>query len=166
MLVHIKKLNAFLFAACKFMIMVVVPIMTVIVIAQVIMRYVFKSAFIWVEEAARYLLIWISCLGSAYAAKKNMHISVLFINEKLTGHVKLSVNTLIRLSVLAFFVLCVVCGVMLALSEWEQISPGMGIRMTWVFLSIPIGFGLMALFTLETLIEEISKFLSNKEFLL
>lgn len=137
--------------------------MSIIVIAQVIMRYVFASPFVWAEEAARYLLIWISCLGSAYAVKKNMHISVLFLNKKLVGHIKSLVTIIIQSSVMVFFVLCAIYGFLLAMSEWGQISPGMGIRMTWVLISISVGSGLMALFTIEAFIEDILNMISKKE---
>jgi len=140
-----------------------VPLMTIIVVMQVVMRYIFQSPFIWAEEAARYLLIWISCLGSTYAVKKHMHLSVLFLNKKLKGRLKSSVAFIIHLSVFSFFTLCVVYGLLLSISEWEQVSPALGMRMTWVLLGIPVGFGLMAVFILEEFIEDVRTVLKKKE---
>ncbi|MFC1858578.1 TRAP transporter small permease [Thermodesulfobacteriota bacterium] len=159
---YYHKLCDFLVAACKFMVMVMVPLMAIIVIAQVVMRYVFKSPFIWAEEAARYLLIWIACLGSAYAVREKFHISVLFFHEKLQGHAKDSATMIIHFLVIGFFVICVVSGFSLARSEWGQISPGLGMRMSWVLISVPVGFSIMTLFTLEELFADIGKIIKQE----
>jgi TRAP-type C4-dicarboxylate transport system permease small subunit len=78
-----RKINDFLMSFCKISMIIMVPVMTAIIFMQVILRYIFLAPLSWPEESARYLLIWISCLGSAYAVRKGMHISVVFIKENL-----------------------------------------------------------------------------------
>lgn len=159
---YYNTLCDFVTAICKFLIMVMVPVMAVIVITQVVMRYLFQASLIWAEEAARYLLIWISCLGSAYAVRKKSHISVLFLHDRFDEHVQRILNLIIHSLVICFFMLSAFYGFILSASEWEQISPGLRMRMTWVLISIPVGFGMMAVFTLEDFISEIKNIIKKE----
>lgn len=47
-----------------------------IVFLQFFTRYVLNDSLAWTEEIARYALIWITFIGAAIVARKNMHISV------------------------------------------------------------------------------------------
>lgn len=152
-----KRLNNLIFKVCKVLIMIMVPVMTLVVFAQVVMRYVFKSPFIWAEEFSRYLLIWISCLGAAYALKTGMHIAVKFVYEKFNQTTKLIASLFVHLLMISFFIICVIWGFNLALAQWDQISPGLQIQMTWAYLSVPVGFVIMTLFSFELLVEDIKK---------
>ena len=60
--------------------------------------------------------------------------------------------------VIGFFMVCCVAGFQIALAQWDQISPGLQLPMTWAYLSIPVGFTIMALLTLELLIADCKKF--------
>ncbi len=49
---------------------------TLIIVEQVLVRYIFRSPTIWQVETAVYLLIAATFLGSAYGLKENAHISI------------------------------------------------------------------------------------------
>lgn len=50
--------------------------MGAIVFLQFFTRYVLNDSLAWTEEIARYALIWITFIGAAVVARKNLHISV------------------------------------------------------------------------------------------
>lgn len=50
--------------------------MTALVFVQVVMRYAFNTGLPWLEETARYLLIWAGFLGASIATKDRRHIAI------------------------------------------------------------------------------------------
>lgn len=50
--------------------------MVVLVFVQVVLRYVFNTGLPWLEETARYLLIWTGFLGASIATKDRRHIAI------------------------------------------------------------------------------------------
>ena len=157
-----KKINSYLLWVCKIGIMILVPLITGVVFTQVIMRYVFLSPFTWAEEAARYLLVWISCLGAAYGVKNKMHIAVVFIYEKFKGHAKTLVTLLIHFLTIAFFMVCFIKGITLSIGRWNQVSPALRIPMTYPYLAVPVCFGFMIMFGIELFIEDGKRIFSGK----
>ena len=150
-----RRFNDLLLSLCKYAIIVMVPIMTGIIFAQVVLRYVFQSPFSWAEELARYLLIWITCLGSAYAIRDGMHISISFLRSKLKDSAQTVVTVVIYALTLGFFICCIKEGLLFSLAQWTQRSTAMQIPMTLPYIAIPLGFGIMFLVALECLIDEL-----------
>ena len=109
---------------------------------------------------ARYLLIWISCLGSAYAVREGAHISVVFIKNKLPQSIQAAVAIGVHLLVISFFAFGVVHGFKLSFSQWIEHTAALRLPMTYPTLAIPIGFGIMIMFSLELLIQDVKEFLS------
>jgi TRAP-type C4-dicarboxylate transport system permease small subunit len=152
-----QKINDFTFWLCKGLIMIMVLLMTVVIFAQVVMRYVFLSPFPWAEEVGRYLLIWISSLGAAYAVRQGAHISVIFINSKFKGHARLLVSLVIHFMVMAFSLVCLVDGIYLSLRQWDQLSAALRMPMTLPYFAIPFSFALVILYTLELMTKDIKQ---------
>lgn len=158
-----RKMNDFLMRICGVLVMVMVPVMTVVIFMQVVMRYVFMAPFAWSEELSRYLLVWISCLGSAYAVRKVMHINIVFVKNLFPDTVKTLMSISSHVIVMLFFVFCLYHGWIDSIEEWAQRTAAMQIPMTFPKLAIPVGFGLMVLFNTELLIEDIKRAFSGRE---
>lgn len=152
-----RKFNDLMLAICKYAIIAMVPVMTVIIFVQVVLRYVFQSPFSWAEELARYLLVWITCLGSAYAIRGGMHISISYLRGKLKGPAQTAVTAAIYIITLGFFFYCIKEGAAFSLEQWNQRSTAMQIPMTIPYMAIPFGFAIMFLVGLECFIAEMRK---------
>ncbi len=63
--------------------MVTITITTVIVIVNVILRYIFSIQFIWLEEVSLGCFIWTVYLGAVAAYKENRLIGVDFLMQVL-----------------------------------------------------------------------------------
>ena len=150
-----RRFSDLLLSLCKYAIIVMVPIMTGIIFVQVVLRYVFQSPFSWAEELARYLLIWITCLGSACAIRDGMHISISYLRSKLQDSAQTAVTVVIYVVTLGFFICCIKEGLLFSLAQWTQRSTAMQIPMTFPYIAIPLGFGIMFLVALECLIDEL-----------
>ncbi|UCF92241.1 MAG: TRAP transporter small permease [Desulfobacterales bacterium] len=150
-----RQVNNVLLLFCRYAIIVMVPVMAAVIFVQVVLRYVFLSPFSWAEELSRYLLVWITCLGSAYALRDGMHISISFMRNKFKGPLQTIVTVAIHLVTLGFFIYCIKEGYAFAASQWTQRSTAMQIPMTFPLMAIPLGFGIMFLVGLESFMAEI-----------
>ena len=150
-----RRINNLLLSLCKYAIIAMVPLMTGIIFVQVVLRYVFQSPFSWAEELARYLLIWITCLGSAYAIRDGMHISIGYLRSKLKDAAKTAVTMAVYGMTMLFFIFCIKEGMLFSLAQWTQRSTAMQIPMTIPYIAIPLGFAIMFLVALECLIDDI-----------
>jgi TRAP-type C4-dicarboxylate transport system permease small subunit len=111
--------------------------------AAVFFRYVLNSPLPWPEELARYSLVWLTFIGASLATKRNVHIVVDFAGLFLPERSRLLVALTVQLIVICFLVLFVVQGVRVVERMWVAVSPALSIRVGYVYLSIPIGTGLM-----------------------
>lgn len=66
-------------------------------------RYIFKWQVIWVEEAARYLMVWTMLLAIATAMYRRQHVFISFIYEKVPEKQRLLLAAFIDLVSIAVF---------------------------------------------------------------
>ena len=79
-------------------------VLVVVTFAQVVFRYLIGYSLYWSEEAARYLFVWISFLGSVMALQKGVHIGFDVCVAKLPPVWKRYTLLFGDLAVLAFLV--------------------------------------------------------------
>lgn len=121
--------------------------MTLDVLWGVVTRYVAGRQAPWSEELARYLLIWIGLLGSAYAAGQNMHLSIDLLPNKLKPRDQRRLNLFIQGLIALFALTVMVIGgfrLMYVTQVLRQLSPALRIPISWVYAVIPLS-GLLTL---------------------
>ena len=75
--------------------------------------------------------------------------------DKLSAPLRALVAIVLRLLVLGLLILLVRYGVRAALGMEMTRAPGLGIPMTWPYLSIPVAAALMVGFTLLSLVDDV-----------
>ena len=135
----------------KFLAVALIVTMTVLVIDvvwQVLARYIVKSPSSFTDELARYLLIWVGLLGSAYAMGKKKHLAIDILPSKLTGKPRIYLDNFISILIIAFASLVLVVGgirLVYITLNLEQTSPALGIPLGYVYLVLPFS-GLLIIF--------------------
>ncbi|HAF50909.1 MAG TPA: hypothetical protein DCL04_07400, partial [Synergistaceae bacterium] len=85
-----KKISDITANIAKIVIIGMMGIMSVVIIAQVYMRYVAKSPFPWSEELARFLMAWIAFLGAGMGIRIGSHVGVeLFVRKLFSARMQL-----------------------------------------------------------------------------
>lgn len=135
----------------------VVAAMTVIIILQVFLRYLFLFSLSWSEEVARYLMIWASFLGASLAVKYGLHIGVEFLVNRIAAGPKRAVTLAAKLSMLFFLVLFTIGGVQVAWALRDQDSPALLFSMFYAYLSAPVGGVFMMIQLLNSMVEDWAK---------
>ena len=129
--------------------------LVLMVVWQVLSRYALNSPSAFTEEAARYLMIWVSLLGASYVFRMRLHIGLDLLTRKLTGSNKRIVEVAaLTAAVLFALLILLVGGARLVELIWslDQVSAVLGIRMALVYLAIPLSGGFILLYTLEQLL--------------
>lgn len=123
---------------------------------QVVTRFILPKPSPYTEEIARFLLIWISFLGSAYAFRKGMHLGIDFFVQKFSRTSQANIQSVVLISCAFFAIVILIIGgsnrVLIAF-ELNQVAASLGIKMGYVFLIAPITGVLFVLYTLEFVIK-------------
>lgn len=110
--------------------------MILIITLQIVFR-VFFQALSWSEEAARYLLVWLTFLGAAIAFKHGRHIAVTFVVEALPAPLRRGVRALALLASMLFFGVVAVTGCSYMAMQAAQVSASLRLSMGAVYAVIP-----------------------------
>jgi TRAP-type C4-dicarboxylate transport system permease small subunit len=110
---------------------VFLPVMTIIMLMEVIGRYVFNSPFIWSLEAINHLLIIVLLFGIPECTRKNGHIRMDLLNRHMPAWARRAVEALYALIGITVFVL-------IAKKTGGEIGYLKSIPVTTEFLRLPI----------------------------
>ena len=122
---------------------VLLAIMFVVIILEVLFRYVMALPVFWTEELARYVMFYMVLIGSGAAIREETHPALTFVvggfGVRFRRWWKLFID------VLVFFVLIVVFwqGCVMATEERIGRTAALRISFFWVYLALPIGALLM-----------------------
>jgi len=138
----------------KWILVVMVAVMTVLVIIQVLLRYIFFYSLSWSEEVARYLMIWVSFLAASLAVQKGLHIGMESLIIRLSPPVRRKVNILSKSAILFFLLYLTMGGFKIAWLVREQSSPALFLSMSYAYAAAGVGGLFMAIQMFHSLIEE------------
>ena len=113
---------------------------------QVVLRYVFRFSFPWVEELLAILLVWMTFIGAAGLARRRAHIHVEIIDEFLP-------KKWVRILEIVYNVITIVYLAFLAwggMQLWNRLrlqrTPAMRLPLRYVALVVPITAALMCVY--------------------
>lgn len=116
----------------------ILGIMTVLVVYQVVTRYVFNSPSSWSEAVVTYGFIWLAMFCGAYVFGKRDHMAMTFILDKFKGKAKLAVEMINEFLILLFAVgVLLVGGYFGALKQMTQADSILPISMGVIYIAIP-----------------------------
>ena len=128
----LSRLNGALLFLCRWIAISLVAIIAVIVTASVVMRYGFNYSLSWAEDAAKFLMVWLTFIGAPLGFRHGAHVS-------------LDLMVMLARFSWAF-----------AVNGWNQVALTIGdLSMFWIFVSMPVGCALMASVAFELMIRSV-----------
>ena len=131
--------------------------MSVIMIIQVIARYVFGNSLTWSEELTRYLFIWSGFLSVSFCIKKKISIRIDQVVNALPGKLSSIFKVIEKVIMLSFF-----CYMSFYAFDYftqsvasGQVSPAIGIPMFLIQVSPFVGFVLAIVRLIQSLLAEV-----------
>jgi len=142
-------INSALLFVCKYLIILIVSAIAIILIAAVVYRYGLGSAISWAEEASKYLMVWLTFLGTPIALRNFGHINIDLLVKVMPP----------RMQQLLYFVvsviICFTMGVVL-IKGWSfaemgarQVASSFNLSMWYMYIAVPLGSALTILVAIE-----------------
>jgi len=110
----------------------------ILVVAQVVLRYVFNSPLTWSEELAVYIMVWMTFIGSVICMRDNEHIEVTILVDYLPPGLRRAAILFSRLASVIFLLVVMYYGTELVLENRSVTSAANKLNMGLVYSILPI----------------------------
>ena len=127
----------------------ILGVMTILVFASVVLRYVMNSPVTWSEELASLLFAWITFVGAFVGFRSRSHIAIDTLVVFLPRTARRAIGRMADVVVLCVLGLFVWQGVRLCVTTWGLEFPAMEISRGYLYLSLPLGASLMIVAVVE-----------------
>jgi TRAP-type C4-dicarboxylate transport system permease small subunit len=126
--------------------------MTLIVGAQILVRYLLNSSLVWSEPIAVLLMGWFIFLGSAVGTREGFHLSFDLLGHVVSPKVRAVMESLSDGIVLIFGLAMAVYGWQLGAAAWSSRMPAIGLPDGISMVPVVLGGIMVALFSMERLL--------------
>ncbi len=127
---------------------------------EVVRRELFSYSSIWGEEVVRYAFIYLAWIGAASAVRERAHIRIDVLMHYTGPRVKAGLYIFGDLVMLTVAAVALYYSYHSVAVSWKfgSVSHGLRVSMVWFLAAVPIGFSLMALRLVQSLIHDIRAF--------
>ena len=116
---------------------IIMGVMVIAVCWQVITRYILNNPSTVTEEALRYLLIWVTMVGGAYAYGRRKHLAITALSKRLSFKGQ---KIFVQAMVILFCVVVMIGGgTRLVNTAADQLSAALQLPMPLIYASVPVG---------------------------
>jgi TRAP-type C4-dicarboxylate transport system permease small subunit len=147
------KVNNILIKAAGFIAWVTLGAISIIVPYEVFCRYVIRKMNIWSAEFCIFAVVWSTMMGAAAGLPKGYQVGITTLHDKLPPIPAKILQLLIYLLVLVFVAIMGYHSVVVVIYNYPQTSSTMGISMSIPYISMPLGFFIMFMTTLQQIFE-------------
>lgn len=119
--------------------------MVAVIFLQIIMRFVFNDSLTWSEEMGKFIFVWISWLGISIGQRRNEHIKITMLTDKLPARTQKVVGIIANLILIAILAVTIYYAVLLVQTQQRVPYAGIKISTSWGYLSLVLGCAFMAL---------------------
>ena len=140
-------LNAFdrrLRAFNRALVIALLAAMALMVFANVALRFLTDHSILWVEEASRYAMVWLTFVGAGPVLRYGGHIGIDTL-EHLVPRAAPAIRATILALLAIFLAVMIVVGIRYAVLTWAQTTPVLEWPIGAVYLAMPFGSALMLL---------------------
>ena len=122
---------------------------------QVFSRYVLANPSSFTDELARYLMIWLGVLGTAYVSGKRLHVAIDIVHSQLSlSSQKTMQKVIFSIVILATFLIFIIGGSRLVYLSYllGQKSAALQIPLYLVYVCVPLSGACIIFYKINDLI--------------
>jgi TRAP-type C4-dicarboxylate transport system permease small subunit len=154
----LSRINNYLLSGCRYAMIVTLIAIFVTVVVGVFFRYVLNNSLVWIEEIAKFTMVWLAFIGSPAAMDRGGHVAIEMISGRTRGAVRVIFVIGVQIIIISCLVLLFWKGIDLAVKAIPQHSTAVTwLSMVWVYLAVPAGSFLMLPITLQRGLTDIVK---------
>ena len=124
-----------------------------VLLAGVIARFVFHRPLVWSDELASMIFIWLAMLGAVIALRRGEHMSMTAVLSKLSAERRMLFDAISVCASLAFLAMVAWPALEYAAEERFITTPALEVSNAWRAAALPVGIGLMILFSILRLLK-------------
>lgn len=122
---------------------IIFSVITLVCLAQIINRYAFGRSFVFAEELAVQLMIWITFLGAAKCVSIDAHTRLTVVMNAMPPKARAAMMLLSNLLCVGFLLVATWYGFKLVGSTWRGTTTGTRIPEGLVYLAMPVSSVIM-----------------------
>ena len=107
--------------------------------SQVVFRYVLQASLSWSEELARFLLMWLAALSTAYAMKTGAHFALHFVVDRTPPAMRRLIGSTVALAAAAFLAVFAYQSLRFAIEVHDMEAPATRMSMAIPYSSAFVG---------------------------
>jgi tripartite ATP-independent transporter DctM subunit len=124
------------------------------IIADVIGRSFFDAPLLWGDEVAGLALTTMAFIGGAVAYRTDQHIAVRAVIDALPLRIAAAAQAAADWLVLEVAVVCLVSSIRLLEARWDELTPILEMRGTWLAMPLTVGMAVMAVYAVARLSQQ------------
>lgn len=123
----------------------------VVIVQEVVRRFVLNYSSAWGEEAARYAFIYLGWIGAAYAVRERAHIRFDILLQRLGPRGKTVVYLIAEVATIVFACIALYWSLhtIRQLIQFDARSPVLPVNKAWFEAAVPIAFTLVVYRSLQ-----------------
>lgn len=116
---------------------------TLIIVSEVLLRYVFSYSIFFANPLSKLLLVWFFLLGAGIALRQGAHMGFDLFATRLAAHNRRKLMLVGHAIGVMFFLEMLWASVYALGPALRQTDPGLDISLAWLVSSVPLGFVLL-----------------------
>ena len=153
---NLTKLNKHVLLGCRYAMIFTITAIFITVCIGVFFRYVLNNSLVWIEEIAKFTMVWLAFIGSPPAMDRGGHVAIEMISSRVKGVVRFFFIIGIQIIIISCLLLLIWKGIDLAVKAIPQHSTAVTwLSMVWVCLAVPVGSFLMLPITIQRGLKEV-----------
>ncbi len=134
-----KTFERYFLATNRWMLIVMLAVMSIIIFANVVLRYTTNVSIEWAEEVSRHLMIWLTFIGCGPVLRYGGHIAVENVQDALPRPMAVALRAVIALLLTGLFVFFIWFGLDYMDRTQYQITPSTQISVAYIYAALPLG---------------------------
>jgi TRAP-type C4-dicarboxylate transport system permease small subunit len=134
-----KTFESYFLAINKWLLIAILGVMSIIIFANVVLRYTTNISIEWAEEVARHLMIWLTFIGCGPVLRYGGHIAVENLQDAVPRKVAIAIRLIISLLIVGLFAFFTWFGLEYMDRTQYQQTPATQISIAIIYAGLPIG---------------------------
>ena len=132
-----------------------ISITTILVVINIILRYIFNSGLVWSEEVATGCFVWSVFIGAVAVFKHRGHVGVDIIVKKMPETMQKAVTLITDIILVALNGYMSYLSVLYISKSYTKMTPVLGVSSVYISASVLIAFVLMTLYSIKFVWQDI-----------
>ena len=142
----------------RYLLLPLYAMIVITIFVEVFRRFVLSYSSIWAEEVARYAFIYVSWIGASAAIRERAHIRIDVLLSAVNDRSRAAMYIFGDLITMALAVCAFYWSMesLLVSMKFGSVTHGLRISLAWFLAAVPIGFAMMFLRLVQSMIRDIS----------